>query len=344
MWSVVGQTRIVNMLENSIKQGRLSHAYLLAGPPHVGKMTLALDLARRLNCPEAEPPCGRCSHCRRITDGKYADVIALGLAQNPEAKTKTEIGIDQIKDMQKTASLPPYEGSHKVFIINGAEYLSPEASNRLLKILEEPPSRVLFLLLTANERLLLPTVVSRCHKLELLPMPLALEAESLAQRWGVEPQKADLLSRLSRGCLGWAVSAAKDGELMQQRQQTIDMVQGVHHGSLEQGFSLAARLAARFGHNRQETLEMLLWWQDWWRDIMLVKSGNGGVVTNGDQQAALAAEAENHTLEEISQSIRALGEARTNLELNANPRLALEVLMLSLAGNRAKVNERVASL
>ncbi len=330
MWSVLGQTRTVSMLEHAISQGRLAHAYLLAGPPHVGKMTLAIDLARRLNCPEAEPPCGRCTHCRRIGEGKYPDVSVIGIPQGSEGKSKTEIGIDQIKQIQGSAALPPYEGRHKVFIIDGAEHLSSEASNRLLKILEEPPPHVVFLLLTPNQRLLLPTIVSRCHMLELLPMPVSEEAEALVQRWGVETQRAGLLSHVSRGCLGWALTASQRDELMQQRQERIDTVQAVHHGSIEDAFSVAGRMANRFGQNRQDTFEMIAWWQDWWRDVILVKTGNNSAITNVDQEASLAEQARQFTVGEVAGAIRALGDARANLEQNANARLALEVLFLSL--------------
>ena len=100
MWQVVGQTRVVSLLQHSLEKGALAHAYLLIGPAHVGKMTLALNLAQALNCEAAQPPCGECAPCQKITSGKHADVQIIGLTSNgnsAEAKHRAEISIDQVR-------------------------------------------------------------------------------------------------------------------------------------------------------------------------------------------------------------------------------------------------------
>ncbi|GAI32367.1 unnamed protein product, partial [marine sediment metagenome] len=189
----------------------VAHAYLFVGPPHVGKMTLALNLAQALNCEAVEPPCGECLPCQKIASAKYVDVQIIGLTtdgDSVEAKPRTEISIDQIREMQHSASLPPFEGKYKVFIIDGAEHLSSEAANCLLKTLEEPVGRVIFILLATNDKLLPATVISRCQRLELPPLAVSEVEAALNSRWGIESQKAKLLARLSHGCLGWALSAA----------------------------------------------------------------------------------------------------------------------------------------
>ncbi|MFQ5997657.1 MAG: ATP-binding protein, partial [Dehalococcoidales bacterium] len=173
MWQVVGQDRVVSLLRRSLEKESLAHAYLLVGPPHVGKMTLALNLAQALNCEAAERPCGECAPCQKIASANHADVQVIGLISeenSAEAKLRTEISIDQIRQMQHSASLPPFEGKYKIFIIEEAEFLSTEAANCLLKTLEEPVGSVIFILLTANDRLLPQTVVSRCQRLELAPL------------------------------------------------------------------------------------------------------------------------------------------------------------------------------
>ena len=149
MWSVIGQTRAVSLLQRSLERGSLAHAYLFVGPAHVGKMTLALNLAQALNCAAAEPPCGQCLSCQKIASAKHADVQIVGLnrdGDSDEPRPRAEISIDQIRQVQHSASLPPFEGRHKVFIIDGAELLSTEAANCLLKTLEEPVGKVIFLL------------------------------------------------------------------------------------------------------------------------------------------------------------------------------------------------------
>ena len=167
MWQVIGQDKILALLKRSLKERNIAHAYLFVGPHHVGKRTLALNLAQALNCDDLEqPPCGQCRSCLRIAAGKHADVIFSGL------DSKTEIGIDDMRELQRAANLPPYEGKSKVLIIDDAEYMSSEAANSLLKTLEEPPPSITWLLLASEERRLLPTIISRCQRLELKPVPV----------------------------------------------------------------------------------------------------------------------------------------------------------------------------
>ena len=113
VWQVIGQSRAVSLLERSLEIETLAHAYLFVGPHQVGKMTLALNLAQALNCEANERPCGKCDACQRISSAKHVDVQIIGVNQNGDSgndKPRVEIGIDQIRDMQHTASLPPFEG------------------------------------------------------------------------------------------------------------------------------------------------------------------------------------------------------------------------------------------
>jgi DNA polymerase-3 subunit delta' len=248
VWQVVGHNRPLSLLQSGLKRGSLAHAYLFVGPPHVGKMTMALDLSRALNCTGSEPPCGLCDSCREITSGRHPDVRVIGLSEDvsvTEARLRTEIGMEQIKEIQHWASLPPYQGKHRVFIIDGVELLSMEASNRLLKTLEEPLDRVMFVLLATNEKLLPATVVSRCQRLEFHPLPAPGVEAALSQR-GIEPAEAKLLSRLCRGGIGWAISATLDGGMLQRRAEQMDRLMDLADGDYEERFAYAFQLAGQF--------------------------------------------------------------------------------------------------
>ena len=331
MWQVIGQSRAVSLLQRSLKMGVLAHAYLFTGRPHVGKMTLALNLAQALNCEAVEPPCGDCTSCQRIASAKHADVQIIGLTSfGDEAKTRAEISIDQIRQVQHQSSLPPFEGRYKVFIIDGAEFLSIEAANCLLKTLEEPVGRVVFILLTTNDSLFPATVISRCQRLELHPLAAGEVEIALSSRWGVEPERAKLLARLCQGCFGWALSAALDDGLLQQRYERRDRLLDIINGDYEERFTYAAELAARFSQRRGLVQEVLALWLDFWRDLLLIKVGYSDAITNVDLETTLADFARHFSLAEIRAFISSIQAAGEELRQNANPRLVLEVLMLSM--------------
>jgi DNA polymerase-3 subunit delta' len=340
VWQIVGQSRAVSLLQRSLEQGAVSHAYLLVGPPQVGKMTLALDLARVVNCQGDEPPCGSCDACRKIASGNHADVqvIAPNSTGNSNDKPRVEIGVAQIDEIQHSSNLPPFEGRCKVFIIDGAELMSIASANRLLKTLEEPPAGVIFILLTANESVLPATVVSRCQRLELRPLATAQVGVALGERWNVEPQKAELLARLSHGCLGWAILAAEDDSLLEQRGQRLDKLLDITSADYEERFDYASQLVIWFGQSRGLVHEILDLWLDWWRDLLLVKLGCVDSITNMDRQDLLASQAQGYSLVEIRTFISGIQSAAEQLRQNANPRLVLEVLMLSIPERRAAVN------
>ena len=324
MWQVIGQDKILSLLNYSLKTNATAHAYLLVGPRHVGKGTLAINLAQALNCDGPEVPCGECRSCQRIRDGKHADVTSIGL------DSRTEIGIDDIRGLQRLANLPPYEGKCKVFIIDEAEYLSTEAANSLLKILEEPPPRVTWLLLASEEKRLLPTIISRCQRLELKPVPSERVQEVLVNSYNVDADKAKLLTQLCQGRLGWALSALADCAILEQRSQRIDRLVSLLTAGLEQRFAYAQELANQFSQDRKAGAEITEVWLDWWRDLMLIEGGCQEAIVNADYRAVLEEQAGGLSLGEIKEFLASLGLLQEAISKNVNPRLALEWLMLNL--------------
>ncbi len=324
MWQVIGQDKILSLLDYSLKTNAIAHAYLLVGPRNVGKGTLAINLAQALNCDGPELPCGQCRSCQRILEGKHADVTPIGL------DSKTEIGIDDIRGLQRLANLPPYEGKCKVFIIDDAEYLSTEAANSLLKILEEPPPRVVWLLLAAEEEYLLPTIISRCQQLELKPVPSERVQEVLINSYNVDANKAKLLTQLCHGRLGWALSALTNEDILEQRSKRVAKVDSLLTAGLEQRFAYAQELANQFGQNRRAGTEIVETWLDWWRDLMLIKGGCQEAIINVDYEVALEEQARGLNLSEIERFLAKLCLLEEEISKNVNPRLAWEWLMLNV--------------
>lgn len=171
--------------------GRLSHAYLLTGPAGSGKHELARTLAAALVCTGAERPCGACPHCKKVLAGIHPDVTTLSPADG-----KKEIVVEQVRRIRGDAYVRPNEAARKVYLIDPASALNPSAQNALLKVLEEGPPYVAFLLLSESAGSLLPTVRSRCEQLSLRP-----SSEAPAQPSPEAEELADLLSGGSESAL-----------------------------------------------------------------------------------------------------------------------------------------------
>jgi DNA polymerase-3 subunit delta' len=317
---IIGHEWAADLLRQSIAAGRAAHAYLLTGPPQVGKTRLALDLAQSLNCGETEPPCGRCRSCLRIREGVHPDVqVIVGTGAGGTIK------IDQVRTLQRKAVLAPYEGRYRVFILRRMDRATTEAANSLLKTLEEPPAHVVLILTAVQPEALPATVVSRCQRLNLRPVPIQVVEEALCAR-GLGRPEANFLANLSGGRVGWAVDAVQDDAVLEQRKQELDQLVDL----------LAANRVERvdyaWGASRdmQALLQRIELWTLWWRDLLLLCGHNDSHVLNVDRIEELRSLVTQTTLSESLATLQALQRTSEQLEANVNARLALEGLLFKL--------------
>ncbi len=319
-WQIIGHKWATTLLRQSLATDQIAHAYLLTGPPQVGKTKLALSLAKALNCEQPDPPCGRCPSCRKVDQGVHPDISFIG-----DDSAGGSIKIDQIRALRREAILSPYEGRYRVYILRRVDRATIEAANSLLKILEEPPAHVILVLTAVHPGSLPPTVVSRCQRLDLRAVPLDVIRASLQER-GLPSQDAQLLARLSGGRIGWAFSASEDDAILRQRQQDLDLLIELLAANRVKRIDIAWK-ASRDPIGAHRQIEQ---WTAWWRDLLLLGCHSEHHIINIDRIDELRSMAGLSDARQVSAILKVLQETSIQLDANVNARLALEGLLLRL--------------
>jgi DNA polymerase-3 subunit delta' len=237
------------------------------------------------------------------------------------------IHVSQIREVERVTALKPFEGRSRVVIIDPAEEMNAAAQNAFLKTLEEPPPQVVFVLVAADESRLLPTIRSRCRRLELR-LPAVADVEAVLLERGMDGEQGRLLATLSRGRVGWALEVADDPSRLERRRESLSQARALATMSVAERLGLAERLAPEYRRDPEALLAELEAWRDWWRDVLLVQAGAEDGVANIDRLAEMREDAARLRRDGVSAFVRAVGEAGRNLGENAQPRLVLETLLL----------------
>ena len=327
-WPIAGHDWAVDFLQKSIANGRLRHAYLITGPPQVGKMTLALALAMTLNCtaepPEARP-CGESRSCRKTRSGNHPDILYAEHDENTGA-----LRIETIRNMNRLIMLKPFEARYRIAIFEDFQMARADGQDALLKTLEEPPPHAILLVLARTTENIMPTIVSRCQQIPLRPIPMQAVRQALLNV-GADEAQAELLARLSGGRLGWALDVLADETLLEERAAALDRFEEMLNSNLAQRFALAEALAKDYQHGREgreAVMRLLELWQSYWRDLLLLKHGDAAPRVNIDRNVALEHLGYQLDAEGVQQGIMATRELIGKLSFNLNVRLALEAMFL----------------
>lgn len=323
-----GQEKAIAILRNALGNDRLAHAYLFIGPEGVGKHLTALTLAKAMNCqspPEAGDCCEKCPSCIKVNSSNHADVIAV----EPEGEF---IKIDQVREIQKRLRFRPMEGGRRACIIDPADQMKAEASNALLKILEEPPRDTHLLLITARPHQLLSTILSRCQWVKFKPLSQPDIAQILKKDKGLDEEKARFYASLAGGSAGQAVSLSARVDF-QKRLDWLQVFSDLPQKSTEEVFETCERLAKE----EEEIGDLMDLWKIWVRDLTVFKVQGDRTkegLINHDLLSTVEKDAAKSTFDRLEGIFSLISEVQRSLAYNVNKQLALETLMLEIRKER----------
>ena len=341
---IVGQEPIVRTLRRAIETDRVSHAYLFSGPRGTGKTSTAKVLAMGLNCekgPTPEPD-GTCASCRAIVGNSSMDVLEMDAASNR--------GIDEIRDLRDKVNLAPVSGRMKVYIIDEVHMLTAEAFNALLKMLEEPPEHVVFVLATTEKHKVLPTIISRCQSFDFRRPSVETLTEKLkeiaaAEGIEVEPAALTVIAREGRGSFRDAeglldqlssfaeggITASMVRELLGSvgPEALLETTHALHERRAADALRIVDRLSNE-GHDLGQFVGELL---SHLRNLMLLPHAPEVALAGigGDERAPLEEQASTIPTAEVVRLVEALGDSLGRVKRGGDPKLELELTFLKLA-------------
>ncbi|MBI5025190.1 MAG: DNA polymerase III subunit delta' [Nitrospirae bacterium] len=329
---IIGQDRAIEILAGSIRNARISHAYLFSGDDGIGKRLTAINFAKAVNCLKAETrdkrqetskynnsslvtrlsslekslvtqidSCDECPSCIKIKKGIHPDVLEI----SPEDGI---IRVNEIRRLEELLSYKAFEGKWKVVIVDGAECLNQSAANAFLKTLEEPPGQSLIILVSSMLGLIPQTILSRCQRINFSPLPIK-KLQDLLQQMG--QGQASVLSRISQGRLGLALN----GDLIQQRERSLNEFKTLINGPKDEIWG---------GGNRDAMEEWFDWALLWLRDIAVYKAtGEATLLINYDMEAEIRELAENADLNTITALSKELYNIKGLLRFNLSKHITV---------------------
>ncbi len=323
---IVGQDQIKEHLQNALMGKKVSHAYIINGEKSSGKEFIANVFAMSLQCEkEGAEPCQECRSCKQALSANQPDIIKV-LHEKPGT-----ISVDDIRtQINHDVDIKPYSSPYKVYIVNEAEKMTPQAQNALLKTLEEPPEYAVILLLTANVNSLLPTILSRCVVLNMKPVSDELVKKYLMEQLKVPDYKAEVCVAFARGNVGKAKSLASSEDFENVKNEALSLLKYIRDMEL---YEIVVAIK-KIGDYKLDVNDYLDIMAIWYRDILLFKATKdvNHLVFREEIQAIRKA-AGRSSYEGIESVIKALDKAKSRLNANVNFELTMELLLLEVKEN-----------
>ncbi len=327
-WNLLGHETAIQFLQIHSQPEKIRHAYLITGAEGVGRKTLALAFVKALNC--TNPPskgdfCGECQTCRQIEAQAYPDLTILRVADGAR-----ELKIEQVRTMQQSLALAPYQSKYRVVLIPDFQRATTGASNALLKSLEEPPSRAILILTADARESLLETIASRCEMVRLRPMRIDDLTEELKTTHGLKEEEARKLAQLAGGRVGTALNYLRDDDLLEKYNNALDQLEEIMAMNLRGRLKYVEKLQRAKGQARETYSFMIATWLTFWRDVLICSEAGEVPLVNLEKEGLIRHTAAGLDLQRVASILQRHEEALTMLDQYVNSRLILENLLLNL--------------
>ncbi|HHX08659.1 MAG TPA: DNA polymerase III subunit [Chloroflexi bacterium] len=327
-WNILGHEPAVNYLKNHANLGKTRHAYLITGPDGVGRESLAKAFVKTLNCTNLQANqefCGECLTCRQIEEERFPDLSFLRVAEGSK-----DLKIDQIREMQQTLALAPYQSNYRIVIIPDFQKATMGASNALLKSLEEPPSKAILILTADAKESLLETISSRCEVLRLRPSTVEEVKEYLIEEKGIALLRAARIAHLSGGRVGTALGFDQNQELLDAYDQALTDLEYLMTSRLRERLQYVEKLQQRKAASREHFVFLISTWLTYWRDAMIRRESTQIPLVNIEHEDQILEIAKLIRPQIIERILKEHEKALGQLDANVNPRLVIENLLLHL--------------
>ena len=323
---IVGHEQIIEHLKNAITMDKVSHAYIFNGPEYSGKMMLAEAFAMALQCEEHNPDgCMNCHSCKQAADRNQPDIIYVS-----HEKPNT-ISVDDIRQqLNNDIVIKPYSSKYKIYIVDEAEKMNPQAQNALLKTIEEPPAYAVIMLLTTNADSFLQTILSRCITLNLKSVKDETIRKHLMSHYQIPDYQADICTAFAQGNVGKAIQLASSDDFNELKAAALQLLKRLEDIDLYE-LGAAIKQIGEFKLKVQDYFDLMM---IWYRDILYFKATNDvNKLIFKDEVYDIKKQAATHSYQGIEAIIEALQKAKVRLNANVNFDLVIELLLLTIKEN-----------
>ena len=323
---IIGQEQIKEHLQNAISAKKISHAYIINGEKSSGKEFIARVFAMTLQCEKGgTEPCQECHSCKQALSDNQPDIIYVS-----HEKPNT-ISVDDIRaQINNDIAIKPYSSPYKIYIMNEAEKMTPQAQNAILKTLEEPPEYAVIMLLTSNVNSLLPTILSRCVVLNMKPVADELVRNYLMHQLQVPDYKAEVCVAFARGNVGKARLLAKSEEFDKVKEEALALLRNINDMEINE-IVAAIKKINEYKFDVNDYLDIF---SIWYRDMLLFKATHdANHLIFREEVQYIRKVADKSTYEGIEKIIDALEKSKQRLNANVNFELTMELLLLTIKEN-----------